>query len=151
MSGKPMIVISPNGIEYATLKQLNMNTDDLMEMIRQNGYYSFDQVLYAIIETNGKMSVIPTSENAPATAQDIKVNNPPAQIPYIVVSDGKIIKASLSSLKIDENDLTKILEFLKIKSIKDLLMLSIDKKGKIYYQVKNKKYQTYENIFKEVK
>ena len=54
MSGKPVIVISAKGIEYQALKDLNLGIDDLLEMMRQAGYYSFDQVLYGIIDTNGK-------------------------------------------------------------------------------------------------
>ena len=49
MSGRPVVVISPKGIEYQALKDLNMNIDDLLESIRQAGFYSFDQILYAII------------------------------------------------------------------------------------------------------
>lgn len=151
MSGRPVIVISPNGIEYEALKQLNMNTDDLLEMIRQSNFYSFEQVLYAIIETNGKMSVIPTSENAPATAKDIKVNNPPAELPYIVISDGKMIKDSLLSLDLNAEFIYQIINHLNIKSIKEIVLLSIDKNGKIYYQTKNEKFKVIENIFDEVK
>ena len=49
-----MVVISPKGIEYDALKNLNMNINDILEMMRQLGYYNLEQVLYAIIETNGK-------------------------------------------------------------------------------------------------
>lgn len=150
ISGKPIVVISPNGLEYKAFKDLNLNIDDLIEMLRQNGYYSFDQILYAIIETNGKLSVIPQSANAPATAQDVNVNNPPAKIPAIVVSDGKIIKNQLKTLGIDQFKLNKILNHLQIKSVKDLIILSIDENGKTYYQVKNDIAKTIENINKEI-
>lgn len=142
MSGSPVIVISPNGIEYEALKQLNMNIDDLMESIRQCNYYSFDQVLYAIIETNGKMSVIPVSNSAPATAQDVKVKNPPAVLPHVVVSDGKVIKDELKQVKLDQKKLTKILSFLKVENPKDLIILSVDEDGKVYYQKKGESYKT---------
>ena len=142
MSGKPVIVISAKGIEYQALKDLNMCIDDLLEMMRQAGYYSFDQVLYGIIETNGKLSVVPTSENAPATAKDVNAINPPAQLPHIVVSDGKLIKNALKSSIIANKEFNKLLQKLKIKSIKDLIILSIDDDGKVYYQTKNNDYKT---------
>ena len=138
MSGKPIVVISPKGIEYQALKDLNMCIDDLLEMIRQANYYSFDQILYAIIETNGKLSVIPTSENAPATAKDVGVSNPPAEPPHIVVSDGKLIKNELKATILDNKTFNKLLQTLKIQSIKNLLILSVDNNGKVYYQVKGK-------------
>ena len=151
MSGKPVVVISPTGIEYHALKELNMNVDDLYEMMRQSGYYSFEQILFAIIETNGKMSLIPTSDNAPATAKDVNANNPPAELPYVVISDGKLIKEKLKQLKLDHKKLYKILEKLNITNIKQLIILSIDKNGKIYYQLKGENYKLINNINLEEK
>ncbi len=150
ISGSPVMVISPNGIEYNALMKLNMNLDDLLESIRQNGYYSFDQILYAIIETNGKISIIPTSENAPATASDIGVNNPPAKLTHVLISSGKIIKDQLNALNLDEAKLNKILSYLKIDKIKNLIILSMDSDGKVYYQLKGQNFKLIKNIYKEV-
>lgn len=151
MSGRPVVVISPNGIEYKALKELNMNIDDLLESIRQCNFYSFDQILYAIIETNGKMSVIPTSACSPTTAHDFNIQNPPANLPHVIVSDGKIIKEEMKLVDLDNKKLNKILNYIKIKSLKDLIILSIDSEGKTYYQKKGEKFQLIEDIKKEVK
>ena len=145
MCGKSIIIIGPEGIDYQAMKDLNMSIDDLIEMLRQTGYYFFDQVQYAIIETNGKMSVIPTSKTAPATAEDINVENPPAKLPHIIISDGKIIKDELKPLNISMKSLNKLLNKLNAESIKDILILSADKEGKIYYQIKNGQYKIIEN------
>lgn len=150
LSGKPVIVVSPKGIEYQALKDLNMNIDDLFEMMRQANYYSLDQVLYAILETNGKMSIVPTSDNAPATAKDVKVKNPPAELPHVLISDGKVIKEQLKEMNLDIKKLNKLCNFFGIKSIKSVLVLSLDKAGKIYYQEKGKHYKVVDNINKEV-
>ncbi len=149
MSGRPVVVISPNGIEYQALKDLNMNIDDLLESLRQCNYYCFSQVLYAIIETNGKMSVIPKSQNAPATAQDVGKNNPPAKIPHIIISDGNLIKDELQISPINHDKLNKILQHLGVKQ-KELLLFSIDDNGKVCYQPKKQQFKQIENIFKEI-
>lgn len=151
ISGQPVVVISPNGLEYKAFKSLNITIDDIIEMLRQNGYYSFEQILYAIIETNGKISVIPKSEFAPATATDVGVTNPEAKIPSIVVSDGKIMKSQLIEANLDTESLNKILKHLKINKVADLILLSIDAEGKIYYQMKNDSCKVIENINKEIK
>lgn len=150
ISGQPIVVISPNGLEYQAFKDLNITIDDITEMLRQNGYYSFDQVLFAIIETNGKMSVIPKSANAPATAQDVNAFNPEAKIPSIIVSDGKTMKSQMKELKIDNKKLNKILNHLKINAVKDLIILSLDEDGKLYYQKKGENCKTIEDINKEI-
>lgn len=150
LSGSPMIIISPTGIEQNALTKLNMNLDDLMEMIRQNGYYSFDQILYAIIETNGKLSLIPTNDNTPLTCKDMNIQNPPAKLPHIIISNGKIIDEQLKMLNINKEKFTKIKNFLDIKNIKEVIVLSVDEDGKTYFQITNKKYIIIENLFKDI-
>lgn len=150
VSGRPIVVISPNGLEYQAFKDLNINIDDITEMLRQNGYYSFEQILYAIIETNGKMSVIPKSNNAPATAEDVGANNPPAKIPSIIISDGKMMKTQMKEVNLDAEKLSKILEHFKINSIKNVIIMSLDADGKLFFQTKQEKAQTIENINKEI-
>ena len=137
--------------EYETLKSLNMNLDDLQEMLRGCNFYSFDQVAYAIIETNGKMSVIPTSENAPVTAQDLTINNPPPQLPSVVISDGKLIQNKMEEQNLDKNNIKLILSKLKIAKLKDIVVMSIDADDKMYYQKKGENFIVIENYKKKLK
>lgn len=138
LSGKPIIVISPNGIVYQALKELNMSVDDIMEMTRQNGYYGLDQILYAIIETNGKISIIPTSDNSPVVAKDLQIKNSEANLPHILVFDGILNKDELKKSNLTTEKLNKILNFINVTNIKNLVVLTIDDSNKIYYQVKDK-------------
>lgn len=151
MSGKPIVVISPRGIEYQALKDLNINLDDLLEMIRQCNYYGFEQVLYAIIETNGKMSIIPASQYAPATAGDLKIDNPPAKLPHLIISNGKIIKDQMEKVNLNENTLSELLNAINAKSIKDILVMSVNEEGKVYYQIKGQSFKIIDNLKKEIK
>lgn len=151
MSGAPVIVISPKGIEYDTLKSLNMNLDDLQEMLRGCNFYSFDQVAYAIIETNGKMSVIPTSENAPVTAQDLSIKNPPPQLPSVVISDGKLVKNKIEEQNLDTQKIMEILKKLNIQKLKEIIVMSIDADDKMYYQKKGENFIVIENYKNKLK
>jgi len=140
------VLISPNGIEHQALKDLNMNLDDLQEMLRGCNYYSFDQVQYAIIETNGKMSVIPTANNSPITIEDTDIQKQNPVLPTVVVSHGKVVKDKLIEQNLNLEKLNKLLKQLNIKKIKDVIVLSIDENNKVYYQIKGKKYQIVENV-----
>ena len=146
ISGKSIIVISPEGINYDALKKLNMNLNDLQESLRQCNYFSFEQVQYAIVETNGKMSVIPTAESAPATAKDVNANNPPPELPSIIVSDGKVMKDNMSSVNFSEEKLNKLLNQLNIKKVKDIIVMNLDNSGKLYYQLKGEQYKVIPDI-----
>lgn len=149
ISGKPVIIISPNGIEYQALKELNMNLDDLQEMLRGCNYYSFDQVSYAIVETNGKMSVIPSASSSPLTAKDMQIKLPEPALPSVIISDGKIVKNKLEEQEISMVNLEKLLKKLKIKKIKDVIVMSVDKDKKLYYQLKNESFQVIQDYTKK--
>ena len=141
LSGKPVIVINPNGIDYKALKNLNISVDDVFEAIRGCGYFSIEQIQYAIMETNGKMSVLPKSQFAPVTAGDMKLDVEKSAIPVNIINEGKIVKENLQIAGIDENDIKNILLQAKIKKVKDVLILTVDKNGQVYIQKFYDKYQ----------
>ena len=139
-NGKPIIVVSPNGVEYEALKQLNMDFDDLFEALREVNIFSLDQVQYAIIETNGQISVLPNAENAPLTATDLKLDKEETSLPIMVICDGKLLKENMQIAKIEESYLNNQIKKYGAKNLKDVLIATIDKSGKFYIQAKNMKF-----------
>ncbi len=131
MNGKPMIIIDDDGINSQVLKQLNLNTDDLMEMIRGQGCFSVEEIDYAIMETNGKLSVM-QKDNPPSTNY----------IPMSVVVEGKIMGENIKTINLDKQ---KILDILKQQNmrLKDVLLMTLDSK-KVFLQPMNSKYITFE-------
>ena len=144
ISGKPVIVINPDGIDYKAIKNLNISIDDIMEAMRGAGYFKLEQVQYAIMETNGKMSVFPKSEYAPVTVGDMNLEVDKSALPINVISEGKIMKENLRLAKLDNNSLSEILKEAGIKRVKDCLVLSIDNAGAVFAQEYNKKYITFQ-------
>ena len=143
VSGKPVIVINPNGIDYKALKNLNLSIDDITEAVRGAGYFKLEQVQYAIMETNGKMSVFPKSEFAPLTVGDMNLDVAKSALPINIISEGKILKNNLEIAKIDENFVLKLLKNANIKKVKDCLVLTIDKNGSVFAQPFYDKYITF--------
>ena len=142
LSGKPVIVINPNGIDNRALKNLDMSVDDVFEAIRGCGYFKIEQIQYAIMETNGKMSVLPKSAFAPVTAQDMNLETQKSAIPINIISEGKLNKNNLEIAKLDELQVQDILSKAGVKKIKDVLVLTVDKSGAVYLQKYHEKYQT---------
>lgn len=142
LSGKPVIVINPEGIDHKALKDLDLSVDDVFEAIRGCGYFKIEQIQYAIMETNGKMSVFPKSQYAPVTAQDLDLSPEKSTLPINIISEGKINKDNLKLAKIDEIEVKKLLEKANAKNVKDVLVMTIDKNGSVYLQKYNEKYQT---------
>lgn len=141
-SGKPVIVIDENGIDYKSLKQLNITIDDLCESLRGLGYFSFDDILYAIMETNGKLSVMPKILTTPATLSDLNITHEETPFPVPIISEGKYINENLISLKVDKNQVETFLKKHNLQ-LKKTLILTYSTNGNVYYQAMNKKYNTY--------
>lgn len=148
VSGKPVIVINPKGIDYKALKKLNISIEDVFEAMRGLGYFSLDQVEYAIMETNGKLSILAKSNVSPVTNENLKIDVAPAVIPISIVSEGKVMKANLKEAQVSEDF---ILDFLHKKigvktKIKDVLVMTIDKNGLVYLQMMKGESQTFKNV-----
>lgn len=148
LNGKPVIVINPNGIDYEALKKLNMDFNDLCESLRELNYFSLDEVAYAIVETNGKMTVLPNSQNAPLTAEDLKIKKEKSALPIMLICDGKPMKDNLKIAKIDNDFLLKQCARVGAYKFKDVAFASIDNSGKMYIEPRNKKYKTFYVSFK---
>lgn len=147
-NGKPVIVISPNGIDYEALKRLNMNFNDLCESLREMNYFSLDQIQYAIVETNGKMTILPNADNAPLCATDLKIKKQETALPLMLICDGHKIKENLKIAKIDDDFLLSALKKVGAFRFSDVMIATIDNLGKMYIQPKNKKYKVLETNFK---
>ena len=147
VSGKPVIVINPNGIDYKAMKKLSITIDDIFEAMRGLGYFSLEQVEYAIMETNGKISVLPKAELAPATNQSVGAKVEKAAVPINIISEGKVLKENLALANLDENFLQEFLNNnLNKAKIKDVLVMTIDDNGIVYLQLKQGQKQIFENV-----
>ena len=93
--GSPTVVIQRGEILQKQMRRLRMTTEDLLEQLRQNNVFYLDEVAYAIIETNGMMSVIKYPESDPLTPKQAGVAAPFAGLEAAVVSDGEISDHSL--------------------------------------------------------
>ena len=135
ISGNPSVVINKLGVNILELKRNNMGIDDLIESMRAQGYFSFDDLDYAIFESNGKLSAFENSER----------NQSPTSIPIVIINCGKILKENLKVIKKDQSE---IKNFLKNNGYNLLYteIMTLDGNGRVYVKKKGKKYEilTYE-------
>lgn len=157
ISGKPVIVINPDGIDYEMLKNLNISLDDLFEAVRGCGYFSLDEVAYAIVETNGTVNVLPKKDFAPLSKKDASElkngenkSETKATIPITIISEGKVMKDNLQTANLDISFINWLLNKTKTKNIKQILIASIDGNGKIFFQRKKEKATTFSCEYSKV-
>lgn len=129
VNGKPMIVIDGDGINSECLTKLNMDVNDLISLIRQQGYFSIPEISFGILETNGKLSVM-QNENA----------TPPSSVPMTLVAEGKYMRENMRLIDFTEEKVNSLLSEKKIK-VKDVVLMTADS-GSIFVQPRNGKYFT---------
>lgn len=57
IEGKPSVIISKGNVNFAEMKKQRYNINDLLSQLRNNSIKSIREVDYAILETNGKLSI----------------------------------------------------------------------------------------------
>lgn len=135
--GTPSILIKHGKVEYDELKKQRFNLDDLMEELRMLGYLNIADIEYAIMETSGKISIIPKSDKAPVTKGDLKLNAPEDELPMEIILDGRLDEATLKKAGKDINWLYKELNKNHIGSIEDVFIGMIDSQGNFFVQRRN--------------
>ena len=143
LSGKPVVVIDENGIDFAELKKLNISSEELMEAIRNLDYFDLSEVAYAIIERNGKITIIPKTANMPVTREDMKIQTPENEVFYCIVENGKLLKKNFKEMGIlHMGVMSDILRKMKC-SIKEISFCSMSEGGDVYAQKRGESSQTF--------
>ncbi|MCM3711253.1 YetF domain-containing protein [Sporosarcina luteola] len=100
---QPTIVIHRGKISEQGMKKARLTLNDLNMMLREQSIFAVADVNYAILETNGQLSVMKKAAQETATRKDVKApGNEPKYIPTEIISDGKLIKENLTELKLTE-------------------------------------------------
>jgi uncharacterized membrane protein YcaP (DUF421 family) len=129
LDSKPSIVISKGQILKTELAKNKINVSFLMSMLRLQGYASYTEVEYAIIEPNGNLSVVAKSQERPIKPKDMQIQTPYEGLPLPLIIDGEILKENLSFGMLDEIWLKGELNKNGIIDMKEILLASLDSSG----------------------
>lgn len=138
LSGKPSILIYRGKIDEQKLRKERLTINELQERLRGDNIFNLEDVEYAILETNGEISVIPKAEKRGVTPEDLELKPEYEGIPYDLVIDGKIMKENLKKLGKDESWLIEQLK--KFDTVpEETLIATIDGKNSFFCQAKERK------------
>lgn len=137
ISGGPSLLIERGVINEPELYRLRYNLTDLLEQLRLKDIPNIADVEYAILETSGKLSVIPKSQKRPVNPEDLKIATPFEGLPAILIEDGRIKTENLKKFKLTKDWLLKELEKDGIRSVSQVFLASRDSSGKMFIQRKN--------------
>ena len=136
--GKPAILIYRGKIDEKALKKERFTVNELQERLRGNNVVNLGDVEYAILETNGQVTVIQKPDKRTTIPQDFNIEPEYEGIPYDLVVDGKIMTANLKAIGKNYAWLKAQVEKFNMKP-EEALIVTFDGKGQIFCQKKQNK------------
>lgn len=136
--GKPTVIIKNGEILEEEMKRLRLNTTDLQEQLRGKGFFDLAEVEFAIMETNGQLSVMPRADKRPVNPGDLNLRIANEKPAVSLILDGVVNYKHLAEQEKDEKWLLKKLRRYNIEKPEDVFFLSIDGQGNIFCQLKAK-------------
>jgi len=137
LCGKPVILIENGKILQKNLRSTRVTLDELTELLRGKDVLTPDRVQYAILETNGNLSVFPFPGERPASAKDAKITPGAQYLPYTIIADGYLYRENLRLAGKDERWLEKQLRQRKA-TVASTWLLMVDEADRILWQEKEK-------------
>ena len=130
--GNPTTLIKDGVIQQDALRRNRFTLDELLEELRAQSVTDLTTVKYAVLETNGQLSVLLRPDDAPATPRQLgKPVKDDVFIPIVLVNDGHVLRTGLRDKGLDEAWLGRTLRAHGFHSAHEVLLLTIDGAGKV--------------------
>lgn len=132
LDGRPTVVIQRGKILERNLKACHLSTEELMLMLREKDVFKVSDVEYAILEMNGKLSVMKKSEVQPLTPKDTGVAITPEHEPRLVIIDGHVMERSLRDAGFTREWLLEEVRKQGAQDFRDVFLAQVDSNGRVY-------------------
>lgn len=132
LCGKPSVVVENGQILQGELKRSRLTIDELLEELRIQGYTDIRTVKFALLETNGQLSVLPYASEKPPTAAQMGLSPEEGGLPVVLVSDGRLLEHNLKGRGYEQVWLEKQLASHGLTSPRQVFLLTVDETGTTY-------------------
>lgn len=128
VSGSPKVIIRDGVLDQKVMEDLRFSVDDLMTALRGNSVFDIADVQFAIVETNGSVSVYEKYAQRNVRNTDLNLTGTSMDPPVIIVSDGKLITQGLNETGLKKQWVYDLIER-KHMELSDIFLLTADKNG----------------------
>lgn len=133
LCGRPTVLIDKGKILKYELEKTRYNLSDLLEQLRLKNVPNIADVEYAILETNGEVSIIPKPQKRPTVPEDFQLSPKYEGLPTPLIMDGKLHTENMRKAKVEQTWLEGELQKQNL-TITEVLLASIDETGSLYIQ-----------------
>lgn len=130
LTGVPSILVRDGKLDQKEMRRNRMTLDEILEELRLQGYTNLSDIRYAVLETNGQLSLLPYAEEKPPTAKDLKVSVDDTGLPLVLINDGRLISANLKRRGLSKDWLDKQLHKHSASDVSEVFLLTVDDKNR---------------------
>ena len=132
LCGKPVILIENGRIIQDNLRRTRITNDELTGQLRLKNVLELSTVQYAILETNGNISVFPFPADQPATAKDAGIMAKKQHLPVTIIDDGRLLSRNLPHAGKDEAWVQRVLHS-RNTTLEDTFLLTVNDADQILW------------------
>ncbi len=127
--GKPITLIKNGKLNQKNLKELRFTIDEVLSALRQKDIFDISEVEYAVVETNGTLSVLLKQNKQPLTQETYESPKKTTDAPCVVIIDGSIIESSLEDSPVTLDEINRKIKNDR-KDTKNILLMTVTKSKK---------------------
>ncbi len=135
--GNSLILMDNGKLYRKNFKTAKLDLNEFLVQCRVNGYFNLSDVKTAILESNGKISFLPKSENRPTTPSDFNMTPSPATINVNLILDGRILYENLKNSGHDEMWLQKQLVSQGFEKPEQIFLATLDNQNNLSFYENN--------------
>ena len=132
INGKAITLYLHGKLYKENLRKAKMDIDELLIECRINGYFDLSQIEAIVLEPNGKISILPITENKPVTPKDLGITPIQEEMFANIIVDGQILNYNLKHIGRDTEWLHQQLAIRNIKSVNDVFLAICDRQGNLH-------------------
>lgn len=140
IQGKSVILYDNGRIYRENFKKTNLDLNEFLMQCRTNGYFNLAEIQTAILESSGKISILPKSLKRPVNPEDLNLNPPTDNIVTNLILDGKILKQNLKAIGKNEEWLLNQIKNQGIPKLNQIFLATYDNENNlsIYKKINTK-------------
>lgn len=131
INGKSSILYDNGELFSSNLKKARIDINEFLTQCRINGYFDLSKVQTVLLESNGKFSILPLSDERPVTGKDLGIAPTQDTLVANVIIDGKIMEQNLRHTGKNEKWLIDQLKAKNVKNISDVFLATCDLNNKL--------------------
>ena len=134
--GRPLILYDNGKLYRECMKKAKLDLNEFLTECRNNGYFNLSEIQTAILETNGKISILPAASSRPVTPADMNLSPAQEKLPVNLIIDGSVLADNLKAIGKNEKWLQNQLHAQGYHDFREIFLATCDDQDNVSLYVK---------------